>query len=128
MYNKFIGIGRLCKDWELKFTQSGTAVATSTIAIDSGFGEKKKTDFLPVVVWQKQAESVATYTKKGSLIMVDGRVTTRNYEAKDGHKVYVTEITAENVRFLDSKKSDDNTASPNNVGKEIVFSDDDVPF
>ena len=121
MYNKVILIGRLTKDWELKYTTNGTAVATSTLAVDSGFGDKKKTDFLPLVVWQKQAENAATYTKKGSLISVDGRISTRNFDGKDGKKVYITEIVAEGIKFLDGKKE-------GAIGKEVTFDEDEIPW
>jgi single-strand DNA-binding protein len=124
MYNKFFGVGRITKDFDLKFTPNGHAVATTNIAIDSGFGDNKKTDFLPLVVWGKQAESVATYTHKGSLILVEGRVSTRNYEGKDGRKVYITEIIAENVRFLEKKEKEDKPMP----GREVEFNEDDCPF
>lgn len=121
MLNRVVLIGRLTKDWELKYTPNGTAVATSTLAVDSGFGDKKKTDFLPLVVWQKQAENVATHTKKGSLISIDGRISTRNFDGKDGKRVCVTEIVAENVRFLDSKKEEP-------IGKEVSFDENEIPW
>ena len=128
MYNKVILIGRLTKDWELKYTTNGTAVATSTLAVDSGFGDKKKTDFLPLVVWQKQAENAATYTKKGSLISVDGRISTRNFDGKDGKKVYITEIIAEGIKFLDSKKEGATGHVESSIGKEVSFDADDIPW
>lgn len=103
--------GRLTADPELKFTAGkGTAVTSFKLAVDKGFGDNKKTAFIPVVVWGKSAEAVANYTHKGSLILVRGSIETRSYEGKNG-KVYVTEVVAdiyEGVEFLDSKSSGGN--------------------
>jgi single-strand DNA-binding protein len=99
--NKFIGIGRICKDIELAYTQDGKAVAKYTLAIN---GYNDTTDFLNCVTWNKQAENLKKYCGKGSQIAVEGRVSVRNYENKEGKKVYVTEIVTNNIMFLDSKK------------------------
>jgi len=130
--------GRLIKDPELKFTSGkGTAIANFTIAVDKGFGDNKKTAFIPVVVWGKSAEAVANYTKKGSMVLVRGSIETRSYDAKDGSKRYVTEVVAdmyEGVEFLDSK-SNNTTNNTNNTQSGDVpqdyFSEDnntDMPF
>lgn len=104
--NKVILIGRLTKDPELKFTPgSGTAVTTLTLAVDnynSKSGEKSA-DFIPVVIWGKQAENTAQYMSKGSQIAISGRISVRTYDAKDGTKRYVTEVVADTfngVSFL----------------------------
>ena len=104
--NKVILIGRLTKDPELRYTPgNGTAVTTLTLAIDnynSKTGEKSA-DFIPVVIWGKQAENTAQYMSKGSQIAISGRITTRSYDAKDGTKRYVTEVVADTfngVSFL----------------------------
>lgn len=102
--NKVILIGRLTKDPELKFTPgNGTAVTTLTLAIDRKFSKdgQKEADFIPVVIWGKQAESTANYMSKGKLIGVSGRIQVRNYVAKDGTKRYVTEVIADEVQFLE---------------------------
>lgn len=102
--NKVVLIGRLTKDPELKFTPgNGTAVATFTIAVDRRFSKdgNREADFIPVVVWGKQAESTANYMSKGKLMGVSGRIQTRSYEAKDGTRRYVTEVVAEEVQFLE---------------------------
>jgi len=129
--NKITVIGRWVKDLELKFTLgNGTAVATSTIAIDRRFKKEgqQEADFVPVVIWGKQAESTAKYTKKGSLVGISGRVQTRNYENKQGNKVYITEIVAEEVQFLESKKKEENV--PNGSSNNYSESKDssDIPF
>jgi single-strand DNA-binding protein len=132
--NKFIGIGRLVKDAELKFTPGkGTPVATFTLAIDDGYGENKKTDFIPVVLWGKSAESLSSYLTKGTLIAVSGRISTRSYDAKDGTKRYVTEIVSDNfggVKLLGGKKQDNFNQDPfANFDEDITPVDDgDMPF
>ncbi len=102
--NKVTLIGRLTKDPELKYTPgAGTAVTTFSIAVDRRFTKdgQKEADFIPIVVWGKQAESTAQYVTKGKLIGVAGRIQTRSYDAKDGSKRYVTEVIAEEVQFLE---------------------------
>ena len=99
--NKLIGIGRITKDIELAYTQDNKAVAKYTIAIN---GYNDKTDFINCVTWEKQAENLKKYCGKGSQIAVEGRVSVRNYENKEGKKVYVTEIVTNNIMFLDTKK------------------------
>lgn len=132
--NKVTLIGRMTKDPELKYTPGkGTAVTTLTLAIDNGYGENKKTDFINIVVWGKSAESVANYTHKGSKIAVDGRIQTRSYDAKDGSKRYVTEVVANmygGVEFLDSKGSNiDNIQQQyENIGMQEIQDDGDIPF
>ncbi|HAK44016.1 MAG TPA: single-stranded DNA-binding protein, partial [Clostridium sp.] len=106
--NKVVLIGRMTKDPELKFTPgTGTAVCTFTIAVNRRFKKEGQpdADFIPIVVWGKIAESTANYMKKGSQISVAGRIETRSYEAKDGGRRYVTEVVADEVKFLDSKSS-----------------------
>lgn len=100
--NKWFGIGRLTKDPELRRTATGKAVTSFTLAIDDGYGEKKTTDYVDIVVWEKAAESCSKYLRKGSKAAVEGKLKRRSYE-KDGRKVYVWEIKADNVEFLDSK-------------------------
>lgn len=132
--NRVMLIGRLTKDPELKFTPGkGTAVATGTIAIDRRFSrEKKETDFIPIVAWDKTAEVLATYTKKGSQISVSGRIQTRSYEGKDGGRRYITEVVVDEVEFLGKKN--ENMDKPLNEGTSFpdedfgLIEDDDIPF
>lgn len=91
--------GRLTKAVELRATGSGTSVASFTVAVDDGWGEKKKTYFLPVIVWQKTAEACAKSLVKGQMVTVKGRITTRNWDDQQGQRHYVTEIVADNVEF-----------------------------
>ena len=112
MLNKVCLTGRLTKDPELKYLQNGTAVTTFTLAVDRTFKNKngkREADFINIVVWRKQAENVANYTHKGSLVAVAGRIQTRSYEGKDGQRRYITEVVAEEVHFLDSKKQSNNS-------------------
>ncbi|NLP50379.1 single-stranded DNA-binding protein [Bacillus sp. RO1] len=108
MLNRVVLVGRLTKDPELRYTPSGVAVATFTLAVNRTFQNQqgeREADFINCVVWRKQAENAANFLKKGSLAGVDGRVQTRNYEGQDGKRVYVTEIVAESVQFLEPKGS-----------------------
>lgn len=137
MLNKVILIGRTTKDWELKYTPAGVAVATVTLAVDRPVaqGKEKEADFIQLVAWRQLAETCANYAKKGRLIAVEGRIQVRNYENNEGKRVYVTEVIADNVRFLDS--GGDRTPSQVAVAAHAPssgpigatdISDDDLPF
>lgn len=129
--NKFIGVGRLVKDPEIRYSQSGTAVANFNIAISSGYGEHKQTDFIPVVAFKKLAEVIGNNLKKGSQVLVEGRMQVRSYETQEGQKRRITEVIVQNVEFLGSKKSD-NDGSSSNVGPESfgseVVPNEQIPF
>jgi single-strand DNA-binding protein len=106
MMNRVVLVGRLTKDPELRITPSGVPVATFTLAVNRAFTNQqgeKEADFINCVVWRRPAENVANFLKKGSLAGVDGRVQTRSYEGQDGKRVYVTEVLAESVQFLEPK-------------------------
>jgi single-strand DNA-binding protein len=108
MINRVILVGRLTRDPELRYTPNGVAVATFSLAVNRAFANQqgeREADFINCVVWRKQAENVANFLKKGSLAGVDGRIQTRNYEGQDGKRVYVTEVVAESVQFLEPKGS-----------------------
>ncbi len=110
MLNRAILIGRLVADPELRVTPSGVSVATFRIAIDRAYsakGGERQADFLSIVAWRNQAEFVSKYFKKGSDICIEGSIQTRDYTDKDGNKRYVTEIVADNVRFVGRKSSND---------------------
>lgn len=127
--NKVVLLGRLTKDPELKFTPgTGYAVITVTMAVDryNASTKQREADFIPVVVWGKQAEAMANYQKKGSRIAVSGRISTRSYDAKDGTKRYVTEVTADEVQFLDNKKEGINPYEMYSGMTQV--NDDDCPF
>ena len=105
--NKVFLIGRLSRDPELRHTTSGTAVCQINVAISRPVanGSEPQTDFINVVVWNRQAENVARYLSKGRQIAVEGRIQTRNYDNNEGRKVYVTEVVATNIQFLESKNA-----------------------
>ena len=106
MMNRVVLVGRLTKDPELRYTPNGVPVATFTLAVNRNFSNQKgerEADFINCVIWRKPAENVANFLKKGSLAGVDGRIQTRNYEGQDGKRVYVTEIQAESVQFLEPR-------------------------
>ncbi|MDF2651400.1 MAG: single-stranded DNA-binding protein [Paenibacillus sp.] len=98
-------VGRLARDPELRYTSSGVATTTFTLAVDDTYAKgEKKADFINIVTWKQSAEACANYLRKGRLCSVEGRISTRNYE-KDGRKVYITEIIASNVRFLEKAEN-----------------------
>lgn len=159
MLNRVILIGRLTKDPELRYTPSGVAVTQFTLAVDRPFtaqGGEREADFIPVVTWRQLAETCANYLRKGRLTAVEGRIQVRNYENNEGKRVYVTEVIADNVRFLESPNREGGSGGNNSAtreepsnggegrgnssrknnnqdpfsddGKPIDISDDDLPF
>lgn len=98
--NRIVVVGRTTKKPEVRTTQQGTAVATFTVAVDRGWGDKKETDFIPVVVWKGLAENCGKYLEKGKLVGVDGRLQIRTYEDSNGNKKTIAEIVANDVQFL----------------------------
>lgn len=117
MLNRVVLTGRLTKDPELRYTNSGTAVATFTLAVDRQFknqNNEREADFIQCVVWRKNAENFANFTHKGSLVGVDGRVSTRNYENNQGQRVYVTEVTVDNFALLESRNQSQGNSNQNN--------------
>ena len=143
MLNRVILIGRLTKDPELRYTPSGIATTGFTLAVDRPFsnqGGEREADFIPVVTWRQLAETCSNYLRKGRLTAVEGRIQVRNYENNEGKRVYVTEVVADNVRFLERDKV---TAEEPDIhseqqgysrdpfaddGKPIDLSDDRLPF
>lgn len=137
--NNVVLIGRLTKDADLRYTSNGVATANFTLAVERAFSNasgEKETDFINCVVWRKPAETLSSYTKKGSKIAVRGRMQTRNYENKQGQKVYVTEVVVEEFTFLDSKKNSEDKPYQNSKTTDpfenkvlpIDISEDDMPF
>lgn len=106
--NKVILVGRLTRDPEVRYTQKGTAVASFSIAVNTGFGEKKRVDYIPIVVWDKLAEICGNNLTKGRNVLVEGRLQISEYE-KDGQKRRTTEVVAQNVEFLESKAVNSST-------------------
>ncbi len=115
--NRVSLIGRLTKDPELRYTPSNVATCSFTIAINRTFTNQdgqREADFIPIVIWRKQAENVKNYTKKGDLVAVEGRIQTRSYTANDNTKRYVTEVIADNVQFLTPKGGAQGSTMDNN--------------
>lgn len=109
MINNVTLVGRLTRDPELKYTASGKATATFSLAVNRNFTNaegEREAGFINCVIWRKPAETIANYAHKGTLIGVTGRIQTRNYENQQGKRVFVTEVVAENFQFLESKNSD----------------------
>ena len=100
MTNRVVLVGRTTKDPNIKKTSSGKSVASFTIAVNDRFN-RDKTDFINCVAWEKTADYLGNYVKKGNLIAVDGRISTRNYDGSDGKKVCITEVVCESVQGLE---------------------------
>lgn len=143
MINRVVLTGRLTRDVDLRYTQGGDAVATFNLAVDRRFTNKqgeREADFVSCVIWRKSAENFANFFHKGSLVGIEGRIQTRNYENKQGQRVYVTEVIVDNFSFLEPKSStgngsyqnnrpQNNTSDPfANDGKPIDIQDSDIPF
>lgn len=110
MLNRVVLIGRLAVDPQLSYTQNGVAVTTFRIAVGRPFTNQqgdRETDFFPIVTWRKLAEACAHNLNKGRLVAVEGRLQSRSYQAQDGSTRWITEVVADNVRFLDWPKDDD---------------------
>ena len=143
--NRTVLVGRLTKDPDLRYTNSGKAVANFTLAVNRSFKNaqgEQEADFIMCQIWGKPAESLANYMSKGSRIGVDGRIQTRNYENDQGHRVYVTEVVADNVQFLESKSEQQGQTKQQHQAsytkkekkqdsghtEPLDISDDDLPF
>lgn len=114
MLNRTVLVGRLANDPELRYTQSGVAVANFRLAVNRPFKNQSgesEADFINIIVWRKAAENAANYLSKGSLAGIDGRIQTRNYENQQGQRVYVTEVVAEQVQFLEPKNTSNSGSS-----------------
>lgn len=149
--NKILLIGRLSKDPELRYTQGGTAVASFTLAVNRRFANQngeREADFINCVAWQKAAEFVANYFKKGQQMALEGRLQVRTYDGNDGNRHWITEVVAEQIEFVGSKQNgsnNSNSTSPGaghsnagpsgnyhdqqlGYGEEVIFDDGDLPF
>lgn len=107
MINSIALTGRLTRDVDLRYTQSGTVVGTFTLAVDRQYKRdgEPTADFISCVIWRKSAENFTNFTHKGSLIGVEGHIQTRNYDNNQGQRVFVTEVVVENFALLESKNA-----------------------
>ncbi len=146
MINRVVLVGRLTRDPELRRTTNGTSVASFTIAIDNrtkGPNGEKTTSFIPCTVWNQAAENVSRFTRKGSLVGVEGRLNQRSYESKDNRKVSVIEVICDSVQFLERKDENATSESVQEYGYQekvkevepettnvagIDIVEDDLPF
>lgn len=106
MINRVVLVGRLTRDVELRYTTSGAAVGSFTLAVNRQFTNasgEREADFINCVIWRKSAENFSNFTSKGSLVAVEGRLQTRNYENQQGQRVYVTEVVVDNFSLLESR-------------------------
>ncbi|MBM6048003.1 single-stranded DNA-binding protein [Staphylococcus epidermidis] len=123
MLNRVVLVGRLTKDPEFRTTPSGVEVATFTLAVNRTFTNaqgEREADFINVVVFRKQAKNVNDYLSKGSLAGIDGRVQSRNYENNEGRRVFVTEVVADSVQFLDTKGNNQQNNQPQKQQKQTT--------
>ena len=134
MINKVILMGRLTRDPELRHTGKGTPVTSFSVAINNGYGEKQRTDFVNCLAWNKTAEFVSKHFTKGKMIVIaDGRISTRSWETQDVKRVYATEVVAQEVNFGESKSSQQTATQPPMQDDDDDFTpldeeDDDLPF
>lgn len=112
MLNRALLVGRLTRDPELRRTGSGKAVTSFNLAVERNFkSDDQEADFINCVCWGKIAENTERYCSKGSMVSVDGRIQTRNYNNNQGQKVYVTEVIADSVQFISTKNNNTATAA-----------------
>lgn len=120
--NHVVLIGRMAQDPEVRYTQSGKAVASFSLAVDR---RGEGTDFISIVAWEKLAEVVGNNLAKGRKVALEGRLSVRSYEDKDGNKRRVTEVVATNVEFVDSKPKSDGASPAESMGAPT---EEDIPF
>lgn len=116
MISRTVLVGRLARDPELKYTANNVAFVNFTVAVNRQFTNsqgEREADFIGCIIWRKAAENFANFTKKGSLVGIDGRIQTRNYENKQGNRVYVTEVVADNFSLLESRSESEKRNSEN---------------
>ena len=140
MINNVVLVGRMTRDAEHRYTPSNQAVATFTLAVNRNFKNQngeREADFINVVIWRQQAENLANWAKKGTLVGITGRIQTRNYENQQGQRVYVTEVVADNFQLLESRNSQNQQQSVPDFSRNdspfekplsMDISDDELPF
>lgn len=140
MLNRVVLVGRITRDPELRYTQTGIPVVSFSLAVDSGFGDQqgeRKADFFNCVAWRNNAENMAKFIKKGALLGIDGRLQSRTYQTQNGENRYVVEVVCDTVRFLEPRSTrnefESNYEAP--VEEDPLFdtsmdiaSEDDLPF
>lgn len=130
MTNVVVLVGRLVRDVEVRYTSNELAIAKMTVAVDSGFGEKKKTNYIPVTAFGKTAEFCGKYLGKGRLVSVEGNIATGSYEKQDGTKVFTVDVHADSVNALDKGNSTNEAFKPKEetAPKGFETLDEDIPF
>lgn len=138
MMNSVCLVGRMAGDAELRYTPNNQAVATFRLAVNRPFKNQngeREADFINCVIWRQQAENLANWAKKGTLIGITGRIQTRSYENQQGQRVYVTEVVADSFQLLESRKEREASQSQGysrpDFGRQaepMDISDDDLPF
>lgn len=130
MINRVVLVGRITKDLDLRYSPAGVAILNFNIAVNRMFTNQqgeREADFPNIVCFKKQAENVANFCKKGSLVGIDGRIQTRTYEGQNG-KVYVTEVVADSIQFLEPKSSNNQSNTNTSQGGQNSYTRDNDPF
>lgn len=131
MINNVVLVGRTTKEIELKYTSNNLAYANFTLAVNRNFKSQngeREADFINIVIWRQQAENLANWAKKGTLLGITGRIQTRNYENQQGQRVYVTEVVADNFQILEKREAKTNTQKPAQQEMFSDVNDIDLPF
>jgi single-strand DNA-binding protein len=121
--NKVIILGRLTQDPECRYTQSGKAVTSFTLAVKR-YGQEEP-DWIPVVLWEKTAETAANNLSKGQRVLIEGRIQTRSYKTNDGQKRRVTEVVGQTMEFIEKRQREEESGTP--FGGQ-VFPEEEIPF
>lgn len=125
--NNVVLSGRLTKDIELRMSQNNKNFCQFTLAVDKYVNGEQQADFISVIAWERNAEVLSQYTKKGSKINVLGRIATRNYKNANGETIYATEVVAQQIELLDSKPKEQQQSYSNDTPAFTITSDD-LPF
>jgi single-strand DNA-binding protein len=123
MVNRVVLVGRLTKDPMLRKTQTGKSVLSFTVAVNRRFSQEDQADFVNCVAWEKTAEFLNNYARKGSLVSVEGRIQSRSYDDKDGRRVYVQEVVSENVQLLESRSVSESRSMESAYQVDVEYDD-----
>ncbi len=127
MVNRVVLVGRLTRDPLVKKTQTGKSVVSYTVAVNRRLSQQEQADFINCVSWERTADFLGQYAKKGALVSVEGRITSRSYDDATGKRVYVTEVVTDNVQLLESRNTTE-SRGPSEYGSSSGYSADNNAF
>lgn len=131
MFNKVILVGYLTRDPELRYTSNDIEFTRFTVGVNRNYTNQdgeREADFINIVAWRKLAENCVNFTRKGSMVLIEGRIQTRNYEDDEGQIRYVTEVVADNVRFLKSSNNQNSKLKNQTFDDPFDLPEDKIPF